>query len=404
MSHCSGLKKILSALRPGDRVFMAGSTGEVAPFTHAITSGHVPPLELTSSFVPGINVMSTSLPDGTTLTNPFPMATSGNVKPLLLSYGGYTSWLKRQVFDICIVPVASPNKHNRASLGTAVEFIPVAMSRAKQIIAVVNSELPEMPHSPALDLSDVSIVTEINHPLPEYRPGSPSKEAQAIASHISRFIQDGCALQVGLGKVPDALLALLTDRRGLRLQSGMISDGIRPLHEAGALDPDWLHMSCVQVGSKAHYDWLRGRHGFSVQGCEITHDPAVLQKAHGLIAVNSALEVDLSGQANLEFANGRQVSSVGGAPDFSRAASLDPQGVSVVGLPACAARGTISRIVPALQTPASLPRHDIEVVVTEHGAADLRGLSAEARADRLIAIAAPEHRRALAASWGDMNR
>ena len=179
----------------------------------------------------------------------------------------------------------------------------------------------------------------------------------------------------------------------------MMSDSIRPLFEAGALDPGWLHTSCVQVGTAAHYDWLRGRRGFAVLGCEVTHSAAVLARAGRLVAVNGAIEVDLRGQANLEYADGVRISSLGGAPDFARAARRDAAGVSVVGLPAAAQKGVISRIVPVLQQRASLSARDVEVVVTEFGSADLRGVTGDARAERIIAIAHPDHRAALVQDW-----
>ena len=134
-----------------------------------------------------------------------------------------------------------------------------------------------------------------------------------IAGHIAGLVEDGCALQAGLGKVPEALYGLLHDRRGLRLQSGMLSDGALALSRAGALDPHFPHMSCVWVGSAALYRALDGLEGFAVLGCDVTHDACRLSRADRFVAVNSALSVDLFGQANLEHAGGRAVSGVGGA-------------------------------------------------------------------------------------------
>lgn len=402
MAGLRGLAALAAALRKGERVFMGGSTAEVVPLTTALGSGDVPALDLTSSLVPGMNPLPAQLPAGMRLTNPFSVTTDAPVRHLALSYGGYCSWLSRQDFDTCIVHVAPPRRGRMASLGTAAEFTPVAMRRARRIIAVVNEAIPDLPDAAHLDLTQADLVIELHSPLRESVSGRPNAQAEAIAGHIAGFVGDGAAVQVGLGKVPNALFARLGDRRGLRIQSGMVSDSIRPLAEGGALDPAWTHMTCVQVGTAEHYRWLRGRAGFAVLGCEVTHDPAVLAKARGLIAVNSAIEVDLFGQANLEVAGGRVVSSVGGAADFARAAMLDPAGLSIIGLPASLPGA--SRIVARLGGPVSLPRHDVEVVVTEHGTADLRGQDAEGRAERLIAIAAPEHRAALAAAWEGMAR
>lgn len=395
----TGIAALTACLTPGERVFMGGSAGEIRPLTAAFAAGDAPPVDLVTSFVPGINTMPQDMPPGMRITNPFPLTTAARVCHLPLSYGGYCGWLTRQNFDICIVQVAPPRRGRRASLGVAAEFTPVALRRAARIVAVVNAAMPDLPDAVSLDLDLASRVIELDSPLAEIAAGRPNAIALTIADHIAGFVGDGAALQVGLGKVPDALLQQLTDRRGLRIQSGMVSDSIRPLLEAGALDPGWAHMTCVQVGSAAHYRWLDGRHGFVVTGCDISHDPAVLARAGGLVAVNSAIEVDLLGQANLEYLGGRAISSVGGAADFARAAALNPAGLSLIGLPATAPGSRASRIVARLAGPASIPRHDVEVVVTEYGVADLRGLDATQRADRLIAIAAPEHRAGLAGQY-----
>ena len=394
-----GLDRLLSAFRVGERVFMGGSTGEVIALTQALAEGRVPPLNLTTSFVPGVNVMPAHLVPGTRITNPFPLRTDAPVDHLALPYSGYGDWLLGQRFDTCVVHVSPPVRGRRASLGSAAEFTPMVVGRSARVIAVINPAIPDMPESAHFDLDDATLVVEVAGTLAYYDAGGLSPVSDAIAAHIAGFIGDGAAVQVGLGKVPDAVLGRLIDRRGLRLQSGMMSDSIRPLAETGALDPGWLHTSCVQVGTAVHYDWLRGRRGFAVLGCEVTHSAAVLARAGGLVAVNGAIEVDLRGQANLEYADGVRISSVGGAPDFARAARRDTAGVSVVGLPATAKKGVISRIVPVLQQRASLSARDVEVVVTEFGSADLRGVTGDARAERIIAIAHPDHRAALVQDW-----
>lgn len=381
---------------------MGGSAGEVIPFTEALGAGQLPPLNLTTSFVPGVNPMPEKIRAGTSLTNPFPMKTTGDVRILPLSYGGYSSWLATRSFDSCIVQVAPPVRGRMASLGCAAEFTPAVMARSRRIIAVINPAMPDLPNAASLDLDRADIIAEVPHRLRDYTLDRPSDAARAIARHIAALVDDGAALQVGLGKVPDALMAMLVDRCRLRMQSGMLSDSVRTLFEAGALDPQWMHASCVHVGTEDHYEWMRGRRDFAVLGCEVTHDPGRLGTVGRLIALNGALEVDLFGQANLEFAGDRRISGVGGAADFARAASLDPRGISIVGLPSSRLDGRVSQIVPRLATPASLARHDIDMIVTENGSADLRGLTAEARADRLIAIAAPDHRDSLASAWASI--
>lgn len=402
------IASIVRSLTPGERVFLPGSTGEVPSLTEALCADGAPALAITASFVPGINPSPVGrLPEGSRFANPFAIGARGAqasfaMSHLPVSYGSFAAHLAGASFDTCIVHVSTPDRNGRASLGAAVEFAPLAMRAARRLVAVVNANVPAISGSPSIDLSDADLVVETDEALRQYDVGAPSAQSDAIAGHVARFVTDGSALQVGLGKVPDALLRMVRDRKRLRLHSGMLSDGTRQLADAGALDDDFRHLSCVHVGTSSYYDWLAGREGFAVVGCEISHAAATLAGLAGLVAVNSAMAVDLFGQANLETLDGRAVSGVGGAADFARGASLAPGGVSIVALPATSGKGAVSRIVPSLSGIVSLPRQDIGVVVTEYGAADLRGLSVMERAERLIAIADPSHRGALADAWRDI--
>jgi len=399
---------IVAALRSGERIFLPGSTGESPALTEALCADAAPALHITATFVPGINPFpGERLPPGTVWQTPFATAPrgsqeSGALAHLPMSYGSFARHIARSTFDTAILHVAPPDNAGRASLGTAVEFSRLAAARAQRIIAIINPRIPRIAGAESIDIGTADLVVEIPGELRQYEVGAPSAEALAIARNTATFIEDGAALQVGLGKVPDALMALLADRRNLRLHSGMLSDGARLLAERGALASDWLHTSCVHVGSGDYYDWLADRADFAVRGVDHTHAPAVLANIPGLVAVNSALSVDLFGQANLDTLDGRAVSGVGGASDFARAAALSPTGISVIGLPAVAGKAAQSRIVAQLEGPCSIPRHDIDVVVTEFGAADLRGLSVIERAERIIEIAAPQHRAGLADVWREI--
>ena len=398
LSPARNLATLGRFLSVGARVFMGGSTGEVLPVTSAFASGDLPAVDLTTSFVPGINAMPAALADGMRITNPFPVTTNAPVTVSSDSYSAYGKWLARQSFDLSILHVAPPADGRFASLGSAVEFSLIAAQRSKRVVAVINEKIPHLPRAAGIDLDRLDGVIELTSDLACYDAGAPTPAAQEVARNVASFIGDGATIQVGLGKITDALFGLLRDRRGLKLWSGMFSDGLRPLFEAGALDPDFVHTSCVQVGTPAHYDWLNGQEAFAVLGCDITHDAARLRTMPGLVAVNSALEVDLLGRANLEFVGDRRISSVGGAPDFARAAAMAPTGISIVAIPAATPKGA-SRIVPRLRHSASLGADIIDVVVTEYGAADLRGLDGDLRAEALIAIADPTQADALHEAW-----
>ncbi|MEQ8690041.1 MAG: acetyl-CoA hydrolase/transferase C-terminal domain-containing protein, partial [Pseudomonadales bacterium] len=205
------------------------------------------------------------------------------------------------------------------------------------------------------------------------------------------------------GKVPSRLLKYLVDRRRLSFHTGLLTDGYFTLLEAGALNEEVSARACVALGNAAFYDRLGEVPGIEIAGVDFTHSPVTLGRLDSLIAINSALEVDLFGQANLEFMRGKQVSSVGRAADFSRAARLAVGGKSIIALPATAAGGTQSRIVAQLSNdhPVSLPRYDIDYVVTEYGVARISDASEAARIQALVEIAAPEFRESLARSFRD---
>jgi acyl-CoA hydrolase len=402
----------LRSLAPGTRLFLQGAAGEPVALTEALAAGHDPGLALTANFVPGIN------PVPIDRWNPATVVASVFMQPNLadaeradrfrhlpVSYAGFAKLARETLaFDIAAIQVAPPGPDGRCSLGPTVEFATIAMARAARIVAVVNPQVPALPGAPSLDLAACAAVVEADGPLREYVVGAPSAEAQAIAGHVAALVGDGTALQLGLGKVPDALYGLLRDRRDLRLRSGMLSDGVRTLAESGALDPGANHVACVHVGSAGYYRWLAERPDITTRGCEITHDLAALAATDRLVAVNAALEVDLIGQANLETAGGLTVSGVAGAADFARGARVSRGGISIVALPATYDAGRRSRIVARLDGPVSLPRTDIDIVVTEHGVADLRAASVAERAERLIAVAAPQHRAALTDTLTRPNR
>lgn len=407
------LDQLSDALAPGELVYLPGSASEPTPLldrwlekperTHGVN--------ILTSFVPGINALAMDrLHDSATVTGLFMQPAlraaqaAGRFRHLPLSYSGFVRHIReRVVADTCVVHVAPPDRNGRCSLGPAVEFTALVQARSRRTIALVNPRLPAMPGATSLGLAAFDAMVEVEFEPKGYAVGAPNRTALAIARHVAALVEDGCTLQIGLGKVPDALLALLHDRRGLGLHSGMLADRALDLWDAGALNPDFPHASCVWVGSAALYERLRGREGPAVLGCDVTHDVRRLASLDRFRAVNSALSVDLFGQANLEIADGQAVSGIGGAADFARGARLSPGGLSIVALPSSFERNARSRIVPRLGDGlASLSRIDIDVVVTEHGAADLRGLCVHGRAEALIGIADPAFRGSLADAWRDI--
>ncbi|MDO8705388.1 MAG: acetyl-CoA hydrolase/transferase C-terminal domain-containing protein [Sulfuricaulis sp.] len=326
---------------------------------------------------------------------------SGRYRALPMSYGGFVRYLTDQVdIDLVVVQVAPPDSEGRCSLGPSVEFMPSVLPKSRRVLGLINRRILKLRGAVSIPFDRFDFVCEVDTPLLEYSTDS-DEPTRVIASHIASLISDGCALQTGLGKVPTALAPLLRNHRNLRLHSGMLSDGMMELAQAGALDPDFAHTTCVVAGTERLYRWSETFDGLHVLGCEVTHNARTIAALDHFVAVNSALEVDLFGQCNLEHADGRAISGAGGAPDFARAARLSSGGRSIVALNASFKRGQVSRIVPCLGESAitSLARVDVDYVITEFGAADLRAASVHERAQALIAISAPQFRDELQRAW-----
>ncbi len=410
MPERASIEAMADAIRPGESLYLPGSAGEPTALLAALADrpDRTRDLRVLSSAVPGINRLPVdALGPGAAVTGLFMQPglrqaqQDGRFRQLPLSFAGFVKHLReRPALDTCVVQVAPPDAAGRCSLGAAVEFTPLVQGRSRRTLALLNPNMPAIPGAVSLPFSAFDLFCEVDTPLPTYDVGAPNASATVIAGHIAGLVEDGSALQAGLGKVPEALYGLLLGRRRLRLQSGMLSDGALTLQQAGALDPTFRHMSCVWVGSAELYRALPRVEGFAVLGCDVTHDIGRLSQAERFVAVNSALSVDLFGQANLEHAGGRAVSGVGGAPDFAQAARLSRGGISVVALPAAFGTPPRSRIVPLLEDGmVSLSRHMVDLVITEYGVADLRGRTVFERAEALIAVAAPGSRGGLEQDW-----
>nr|WP_295469299.1 acetyl-CoA hydrolase/transferase C-terminal domain-containing protein [Mesorhizobium sp.] len=400
----------------GERVFVPGSAS--APVDILKWLEEVPErsagLELTTTLIAGINrfdvarLHPTARTAGNFMQSDFrEPQRQGRFRYLPITYAGFVRYV-REIYqpDAAIAVVSPPNAAGEVSLGLSVEMTALCLARARRTIAVVNSRMPFLARSERLPLSSFDVVLHSDTELPTYGGASQGGDAETIASHVASLVDDGAALQVGLGKVPDAILRAVLDRRRLRIHSGIVSDGVIGLAQAGALDSGFPHAVCGIVGTRRLYDWAESQDLIRVQGCDQTHDPARIAGIDGFIAINSALTVDLFGQCDLETAAGRTVSSFGGAPDFARGARNSRGGLSIVALPATylSPAGVASRVVPRLgpENMVSIARYDVDVVATEYGLADLRGRSVYERAEALIDVAAPEFRAELRDRWAEI--
>jgi acyl-CoA hydrolase len=298
------------------------------------------------------------------------------------------------------LPPAGPD--GTFGLGLGADYVAALVGGGARVIAEVNDQVPDVGCDRRLSRGEIDVIVHTSRPPAEY-PAAPARPAEAaIAAHLAGLVPDGATIQLGLGSMPSAVARHLRGHRDLGLHSGLITDAVAELIEAGVVTgarktvDRGLAVTGFLMGTRALIARAAADRTIQLRDTRYTHDQAVLAAQHALVAINSATEVDLTGQANLETAAGRYVGAVGGAADFLRGAARSPGGLPVIALPSTA--GAVSRIVATLSGPATLARADAGVIVTEHGVADLRGLTLDQRRERMLAIAHPDHIQALAAA------
>lgn len=395
------------------RVFVAGSSGEPGALIDTVLAE--PELwagvTVTGPFIPGVN--DRDLTAGGSGARAEVIFTTGGLAPgtsvshMPLSYSAYWARLAEPGHvGLAYVTVPPPRGDGTIGLGLASDFAPAVIASGARLVGIVNPAMPEAEHGARYPAERFHALAEGPAPLATYDPGPPDPVTESIARHIAMLLRPGDTLQLGLGRVQGAVLRALveTDIRKLSYHSGMISAPIIAAMDAGVFDVPVT--TGVALGDAAFYHALRGLSGIRLRSVGETHDGTRLAAIPGFVAVNSVLEIDLMGQANAEFTGGRRTSGKGGLLDFLRGARASAGGRAILALPATAKGGTVSRIVPTL-APELVPTvsaSEVQIVVTEHGVADLAGAKADERAMRLIAIAAPAQRDALANAWDAMRR
>ncbi len=311
-------------------------------------------------------------------------------------------------FDTAIVMVSPPDADGLCSFGSQADFLPDFHRHVPRLIGVVNPNMPRTLGEPGIPLDRFAALFEYDRPLLEIpqKPGDSDPVSDAIARVLAGMIPDGATLQMGIGRVPQAVATALAGHRGLRIHSGLVDDSILFLEQAGALDLDVPITSGVAMGSRALYDHIQGNARFAFRPASHTHAQAVIAANPKFFAINAAIQVDLFGQINSEGSDGRMLASPGGLPEFLRGARASQGGVSIIALRAERGRKGGGGIVPGICEPhlVTAPRYDVDAIVTENGGAHIRNLSIDERAEALIAIADPAERSALAESWRDIRK
>ncbi|MGH6745694.1 acetyl-CoA hydrolase/transferase family protein [Novosphingobium sp.] len=299
--------------------------------------------------------------------------------------------------DVAMIQVSPADAQGNHSCGLISDYVRAAVDKARVVIAEVNEQVPYVPGETIPgDLIDVAV--HVSRAAVEVAPAKIGPTDEAIARHCAEFIGDGAVLQTGVGAVPDAILRLLHDRRDLGVHSGMLGDGLVDLAEAGVLTnarkeiDRGVSINGALIGTRRLYDWAANNPAIRMTPTSYTHGTGTLSRLSRLVTINSALEVDLTGQVNAEQSGASYLGGTGGQVDFVRAGARSPGGASLMVLASTAKGGSLSKIVTALSGPVTTARTEVDVIVTEYGAAQLKGQTLAERAKRLVAIAHPDFR------------
>lgn len=308
--------------------------------------------------------------------------------------------------DVAMISVSPPDDDGYLSFGVSVDYTLEAARRAKAVVAEVNARMPRTRGS-RIHISEIDALVETDYPLPEVPPAEVSGLEERIGEHIASLVPDGATLQLGIGAIPDAALRFLGGKKDIGIHTEMFSDGVLDLLDKGVvtnrrnlLNPGKM-VATFLMGTERLYRFAHDNPAVLMMPVDYTNDPRVAGRLPGLVSINSAIEVDLYGQVCADMIGPRQYSGVGGQVDFIRASSLSPGGKSIIAFPSTGKGGTVSKIVAALRPGAAVTtsRYDVDIVVTEYGAAALKGRSVARRAEALIAIAHPDFRGRLRAEW-----
>lgn len=407
--------KIFSNIHRGDRIFIHTGCGEPQYLVRALTTYleahpkaffdaevlHVWSLDLApySNEKFKSNFRHNSLFIGNN-TRDAVNAGMADYTPVFLSQVPDLFYREIVPIDVALIQMSMPDEHGYASLGVSIDIVQAAMEKAKIVIAQMNANMPRVHGDGVIDINDIDYIIPHNEPLLEYGSVEDSEEVRKIGEYVAHLIEDGDTIQVGYGSIPNAIMAELTAKRHLGVHTELLSDGIVDLMKRGVIDNSQKTVNKGKVvasfcmAKKDTYDFINDNPIIEFRTIDYTNNPLVIAQHDNMVAINSALEIDLTGQATAESLGKIFYSSVGGQADFMRGAVLSKNGKTILAMKSTAGDGKISRVVPNLQEGAGVTLHrgDVHYVVTEYGIAYLHGKSIRERAMELIAIAHPKFR------------
>jgi len=396
-------------LRPGDRIVFGQACGEPTTLVEALIAkgqgiGNLSAFIATSFsglFTPE-TADAFALSSMGAIGQLRTMAKAGALQVIPLHVGQIGPLIERGVIpcDVAMIQVSPADAQGRHSCGLISDYVRAAVAKARVVIAEVNDQVP-FTFGETLAADEIDVAVPVSRAPVEVPPARIAATDEAIAGHCAGYIGDGSVIQTGVGAVPDAILRQIGDRRDLGIHSGMLGDGVVDLVEAGAVTnarkeiDRGVSINGALIGTARLYKWADRNAGIRMTPTGYTHDAAVLAQLSRLVTINSALEVDLTGQVNAEQTGAAYLGGTGGQVDFVRAGARSPGGASLIALAATAKGGSLSKIVSALAGPVTTARSEVDVIVTEFGAAELKGQTLAERSRRLVAIAHPDFREEL---------
>ena len=407
----------VAPIRSGQRVFVGSNGAEPQTLVEALTccSDHLAQTEIVHILTLGMAPYSEARFEKQFRHNAFFIGANvrdavnagrADYTPIFLSELPALFRSGQTPLDAALIMVSPPDAHGYCSLGISVDVVKAAAESAHYVVAEVNRQMPRTLGDSCLHVSEIHAFVASDRPLLELPPSRESAVAQRIGRHVADIVEDGATLQMGIGAIPDAVLSCLDTKRDLGIHTEMFSDGILPLIESGIINGrrKSLHSGKIVasfcIGTRGLYDFVDNNPSVEFHPTEYVNDPFVIAQNDRMVAVNAALELDLTGQVCADSIGERFYSGIGGQVDFIRGAARSRGGKAVIALPSTATlpNGTVvSRIVPILAPGAGVvtSRGDVHYVATEWGIVNLHGKSIRERAVSLIAIAHPDFRDAL---------
>ena len=336
-------------------------------------------------------------------------AGNGSYTPVFLSE--LPLLFKRNIIDldVALIHVSVPDSHGYCSLGVSVEASLAAIDNAKFVIAQVNKQMPRTHGDGIIHHSEIDLFVECDEPLPMHDLSEPTETEQKIGDYVASLIEDRSTLQMGIGSIPNAVLTRLTNHKDLGLHTEMFSDGVIDLILKGVINGNYKGinpgraLATFLMGSKRLYDYVDDNPFIEMRASDYVNDVSIIKQNPKMVAINSAIEVDLTGQVCADSIGTKMYSGVGGQMDYIRGASLSEGGKAIIALPSITKSGII-RIVPCLNPGAGVvtTRAHVHYVVTEHGIANLYGKTIKERVKALVNIAHPNHRESIDKEYFDL--